>query len=203
MRKSALKLVSGRGSSHRRPLPVYTQEHGRCRLLADTLNGRYAGRQQTQCCHIDKEVSTRAEVMVDTPCCFIGNLCNPTNRCNVRIDIGEACHPRCPRARWIGRDRFSVDQHTIDVCRRPQRNHRDQVIDHVLGAEASYARKLGVTHRQPARDDAPAIAALRDDIAAALSVPVDSTPLLPAGWPPLSWLRSSSGVTAASDRGAG
>ena len=61
---------------------------------------------------------------------------------------------------------------------------RDQVIDHVLGAEVSYARKLGVTHRQPARDNVPAIAALRDDIVAALRAPFDGTPLVPKGWPP-------------------
>jgi hypothetical protein len=58
------------------------------------------------------------------------------------------------------------------------------VIDHVLGAEASYARKLGVKRRQPARDDAPAIAALRDAIVAVLGAPSDGTPLVPKGWPP-------------------
>src|SRR5205085_4849444 len=39
---------------------------------------------------------------------------------------------------------------------------RDKVIDHVLGAEVAYARKLGVKHRQPARDDTEAIMAIRD-----------------------------------------
>ncbi len=61
---------------------------------------------------------------------------------------------------------------------------RDQMIDHVLGAEASYARKLGVKQRQPARDDAPAIAALRDAISAALRLRVDGASLVPTGWPP-------------------
>jgi len=61
---------------------------------------------------------------------------------------------------------------------------RDRVIDHVLGAEALYARKLGVIHRQPERDDAPALAALRDDIVAALSVPSKGTPLGSTEWPP-------------------
>lgn len=45
---------------------------------------------------------------------------------------------------------------------------RDKMVDHVLGAEASYARKLGVRHKVPALDDAGAIAALRADILAAL-----------------------------------
>jgi hypothetical protein len=61
---------------------------------------------------------------------------------------------------------------------------RDQVIDHVLGAEASYARKLGVTHRPPARDNAPAIAALRNDIVTVLEAPSDGSARVPTGWPP-------------------
>jgi predicted RNase H-like HicB family nuclease len=58
---------------------------------------------------------------------------------------------------------------------------RDRVIEHVLGAEAAYARTLGVKHRQPAHDDRPAIAALRDDIIAALR---GGAPPAPKGWPP-------------------
>jgi hypothetical protein len=60
---------------------------------------------------------------------------------------------------------------------------RDQVIDHVLGAEAAYARKLGVRHRQPARDDRAAIAALRDDILAALRAGSTRPPRAATGWP--------------------
>lgn len=60
---------------------------------------------------------------------------------------------------------------------------RDKIVDHVLGAEASYARKLGVKHRQPAIDDGPAIAALRSAIVAVLRRPSDGTPLVPKGWP--------------------
>src|SRR6266542_1817749 len=30
---------------------------------------------------------------------------------------------------------------------------RDKIVDHVLGAEVAYARKLGIKHPQPARDD--------------------------------------------------
>lgn len=61
---------------------------------------------------------------------------------------------------------------------------RDKMVDHVLGAEASYARKLGVKHRQPAIDDPAAIAALRDAIRANLSAPSDGAPTVPKGWPP-------------------
>jgi hypothetical protein len=61
---------------------------------------------------------------------------------------------------------------------------RDMIVDHVLGAEAAYARTLGLKHRQPARDDAAAIAALRNELFALLSAPSDGTPLKPKGWPP-------------------
>ncbi len=61
---------------------------------------------------------------------------------------------------------------------------RDKIVDHVLGAEAGYARKLGIRHRQPARDDAPAIAALREAVAAVLRAPWEGAPLVPKGWPP-------------------
>jgi hypothetical protein len=61
---------------------------------------------------------------------------------------------------------------------------RDKMVDHVLGAEAAYARKLGIKHRQPAIDDRAAIQALRDDIAAVLRAPSDGSPPVPKGWPP-------------------
>jgi len=61
---------------------------------------------------------------------------------------------------------------------------RDKMVDHVLGAEAAYARKLGIKHPQPAIDDRAAIQALRDDIAAVLRAPSDGSPPVPKGWPP-------------------
>ena len=61
---------------------------------------------------------------------------------------------------------------------------RDKMVDHVVGAEAAYARKLGVKHRQPAIDDQAAIAALRDDIIEVLRAPSDGSPPVPKGWPP-------------------
>lgn len=63
---------------------------------------------------------------------------------------------------------------------------RDQMIDYVPGAETSYTRKLELKDHQSARDDAPAITALRDDIVAALQAPSDGTPL---AWPPRSTAR--------------
>jgi hypothetical protein len=61
---------------------------------------------------------------------------------------------------------------------------RDKMLDHVLGAEAAYARKLGVRHRQPSLGDRAAIAALRAGITAVLTRPSDGHPLAERGWPP-------------------
>jgi hypothetical protein len=61
---------------------------------------------------------------------------------------------------------------------------RDKMLDHVLGAEAAYARKLGVRHPQPEVGDTGAIEALRDDLAETLRGASDGSPLVPKGWPP-------------------
>ena len=61
---------------------------------------------------------------------------------------------------------------------------RDKMLDHVLGAEAAYARKLGLKHPQPELGDAKAIKALRDDIVETLRGSSDGSPLAPKGWPP-------------------
>jgi hypothetical protein len=60
---------------------------------------------------------------------------------------------------------------------------RDKMIDHVLGAEASYARKLGVKHKPPPLGDRDAVEALRTDLLAVLGVPSDGTAPVPKGWP--------------------
>ncbi len=59
---------------------------------------------------------------------------------------------------------------------------RDEIIDHVIGAETAYARKLGVTHKQPAIDDLAAIEDLRAAIAAVVGAPSDGSPVVPNGW---------------------
>jgi len=61
---------------------------------------------------------------------------------------------------------------------------RDKLIEHVLAAEVAYARKLGVKPGQPAVGDAPAIAALRRGILAALGGLSDGAPPVAKGWPP-------------------
>jgi hypothetical protein len=61
---------------------------------------------------------------------------------------------------------------------------RDPMLEHVLGAESSYARKIGVRHRQPALDDTAAIKAMRGDIVDCLEAARAGTPPVPNGWPP-------------------
>lgn len=87
-------------------------------------------------------------------------------------------------ASWAVLDQIAAEA-PAELRKGPRGGGRDRgkMIDHVLGAEASYARKLGVKHRQPAVDDAPAITALRDAIVAVLNAPSDGTPRVPKGWP--------------------
>ena len=59
---------------------------------------------------------------------------------------------------------------------------RDRIVEHVLGAEVAYARKLGLRHRQPALGDDAAVRALRADLAAVLGRSSDGTPPVPKGW---------------------
>jgi hypothetical protein len=59
---------------------------------------------------------------------------------------------------------------------------RDKLIDHVLGAETAYARKLGITLKQPASGDIAAIEALREAIAGVVDAPSDGSPVVPGGW---------------------
>jgi hypothetical protein len=59
---------------------------------------------------------------------------------------------------------------------------RDKMVDHVLAAEAAYARKLGVKLKPPAIDDITAIEELREAIAAVLGTRTDGEPPVPNGW---------------------
>jgi len=59
---------------------------------------------------------------------------------------------------------------------------RDKMLDHVIGAEAGYARKLGVKHKPPELTDRPAILALRKDIVAVIGAQSDGQPVVDNGW---------------------
>ncbi|HEX3212897.1 MAG TPA: hypothetical protein VH016_10040, partial [Actinomycetota bacterium] len=61
---------------------------------------------------------------------------------------------------------------------------RDKMLDHVLGAEAAYARQVGVKRPAPQVGDRKAIKALRDDLAGALGGASDGSRPTPKGWPP-------------------
>jgi hypothetical protein len=61
---------------------------------------------------------------------------------------------------------------------------RDKVVQHVAAAEASYARKIGVKHKEPAPGDAAAVQAMRADIVDALASGVTGN-----SWPPAYFVR--------------
>ena len=62
---------------------------------------------------------------------------------------------------------------------------RDKIVDHVLGAEEAYARKIGLRLRQPALDDAKAVAAHRAALAEAVRTAAHGQrDKNEPGWPP-------------------
>ena len=61
---------------------------------------------------------------------------------------------------------------------------RDAIAEHVLSAEAAYARKLGLRLAQPELGDRKAVAAARDEIVQLLRVASTGSPLVEKGWPP-------------------
>jgi hypothetical protein len=60
---------------------------------------------------------------------------------------------------------------------------RDQIADHVLGAEGAYLRKLGLRLRPPTRDDRRGIAEFRAAIANVLGKASNGKALVERGWP--------------------
>jgi hypothetical protein len=56
------------------------------------------------------------------------------------------------------------------------------MLDHVVGAECAYARKIGLKIKQPAFDDVDAVAAMREQIAAVLGSTSDGSPVVERGW---------------------
>jgi hypothetical protein len=89
------------------------------------------------------------------------------------------------RAAWAVLDRVAKSS-PAELRKGPRGGgrDRDKMLDHVLGAEAAYARKLGIKHPQPELGDTRAIKALRDELAETLRGASDGSPLVPKGWPP-------------------
>jgi hypothetical protein len=60
---------------------------------------------------------------------------------------------------------------------------RGKIVDHVIGADFAYARKLGVRHRQAPASDRAAIEAMRAGVLGVLGSPSDGGRLAAKGWP--------------------
>lgn len=88
------------------------------------------------------------------------------------------------RGAWAAFDRI-VERTPAELRKGPRGGgrDRDKMVDHVLGAEAGYARHIGIKHPQPAVGDVAAIAAARDAVAEVLGRPSSGGPLRPKGWP--------------------
>ncbi len=59
---------------------------------------------------------------------------------------------------------------------------RDEIWRHVIEAERAYARKIGVRHKPFEGNDAGALHAMREEIAAVLSKSSSGEPLVSGGW---------------------
>jgi hypothetical protein len=88
------------------------------------------------------------------------------------------------RASWAALDEAAVTApKSLRKGPRGGGRDRDKMVQHVLGAEAAYARKLGIRHREPQLGDDAAIGALRADLLDLLGKPSDGTPPVENGWP--------------------
>jgi hypothetical protein len=102
------------------------------------------------------------------------------------IDAAEAGRlSAIVRAAWAAFDRV-VEGSPEELRKGPRGGgrDRDRMVAHVLGAESSYARQIGVKFPQPDVGDAAAIAEARTAIIAVLDRPSGGGPLRPNGWPP-------------------
>jgi hypothetical protein len=61
---------------------------------------------------------------------------------------------------------------------------RDKIVEHVLEAEISYSRAVGLRGKRPKWDDADAIAAFRAELLDVLHRPSDGSAYTAKGWPP-------------------
>jgi hypothetical protein len=102
------------------------------------------------------------------------------------IDAAEAGRlAALVRAAWTAFDQV-VSRSPEELRKGPRGGGRDRtkMVEHVLGGETGYVRKMGIKLPQPAVDDVRAIAAARAAIAAELERPSDGGPPVPNGWPP-------------------
>jgi len=88
-------------------------------------------------------------------------------------------------AAWAAFDRVVAGApETLRKGPRGGGRDRDKILEHVVAAEASYARSMGIRMPAPDPNDRPGVTDLRDAIAGALRKPSDGKPLAAKGWPP-------------------
>ena len=87
-------------------------------------------------------------------------------------------------AAWLTFDRVVADA-PAQLRKGPRGGGRDRdaMVDHVLGAESAYARKLGLRLKPPALDDRTGIKAFRAAIIEVLGKGSNGKPLIDRGWP--------------------
>ena len=92
---------------------------------------------------------------------------------------------RLVEASWAVFDRVAAGAPpTLRKGPRGGGRDRDAIVDHVLGADAGYARQIGVRQPVPGRGDDAAMAQLRAAIIDVLRRPSDGQPHREKGWPP-------------------
>jgi len=88
------------------------------------------------------------------------------------------------KACWAALDRMAKrSAASLQKGPRGGGRDRDKMLDHVISAEAAFARKIGVRHRPPAFDDTKAIKAMRADILEVIGNKSTGDLLVPKGWP--------------------
>lgn len=94
------------------------------------------------------------------------------------------------RAAWAGLDHLAAEApESLRKGPRGGGRDRDAMVAHVLNAERSYARKVGVKHAEPAPGDTAAVEAMRAEVAAVLGGARAGEPPVERGWPPRYALR--------------
>ncbi len=89
------------------------------------------------------------------------------------------------RASWDELDRVAVEAPpTLRKGPRGGGRDRDKVVAHVIEAERSYARTVGVRHKPFGPTDRDALTALRDELADVLAASRAGEPPGGKGWPP-------------------
>lgn len=88
------------------------------------------------------------------------------------------------RASWAVLDE-TIASSPVELRKGPRGGgrERDEVAVHVIEAERTFARKIGVRHKPFSPNDRAALAAMREEVAEVLSRPTGGSPLTPGGWP--------------------